>query len=182
MSTLDSVHAEIDASWIASLPAEIAAVATRKKLGEPVISVHHLSKSYKIAGRNETVRALHDIHLAPGSEFFPIRRGEFVMLRGPSGGGKTSLLNVLGTIDRASSGKVQLLGEVIDDNSTDVYLADLRLRRVGFVFQTFNLLANLSAYENVELPMTILGKLKPSERKKRTLELLNRIVLFLFYL
>lgn len=173
MVSLDKVSASGD--WKSQLPSEIDAIATRKQLGEPVISVFHLSKSYKIAGRDDTVRALNDIHLAPDSEFYPIRRGEFVMLRGPSGGGKTSLLNVLGTIDRASSGRVELLGEVIDENSTDAYLADLRLRRVGFVFQTFNLLANLSAYENVELPMTILGKSTAAERKKRTLELLRLV-------
>lgn len=75
--------------------------------------------------------ALHDIHLAPGSEFYPIRRGEFVMLRGPSGGGKTTLLNILGTIDRASSGKVELLGDVIDERATDAYLSELRLKKIG---------------------------------------------------
>ena len=55
------------------------------------------------------------------------------MLRGPSGGGKTTLLNMLGTIDRASSGRLEILGEVIDERSSDAYLADLRLRRIGTV-------------------------------------------------
>jgi len=97
------------------------------------------------------------------------------MLRGPSGGGKTSLLNILGTIDRATSGTVEILGHQIDDKSTDHELAQLRLSRIGFVFQTFNLLATMSAFENVELPMTILGKLSRQERKKRAKSLLKSV-------
>jgi putative ABC transport system ATP-binding protein len=91
---------------------------------------------------------------------------------------------MLGTIDSPSSGKIgfipynrfilELLGEVIDEHSKDSFLADLRLRKIGFVFQTFNLLATLSAFENVELPMTILGKLSAKERKDRALMLLTR--------
>ncbi|KAJ3054380.1 ABC transporter H member 2 [Rhizophlyctis rosea] len=146
-----------------------------KTLGGPVIIIKHLSKSYKIPDSTETVHALHDIHLAPDSEFFPIRKGEFVILRGPSGGGKTTLLNILGTIDLASGGEVEILGEKISENSSDAYLSDLRLRRIGFVFQTFNLLATMSAYENVELPMTIRGKLSNKQIKERTLELLHSV-------
>jgi len=144
----------------------------RKSLGEPVITVRHLSKSYTIEGRQDVVRALHDIHLAPGCEFYPIRRGEFVMLRGPSGGGKTTMMNILGTIDKPSSGTIELLGAPISSKSDDSFLAMLRLEKIGFVFQTFNLLATMSAYENVELPMTILNKLTPKQRKKRTRDLL----------
>lgn len=77
------------------------------------------------------MRALTDINLAPESEFYPIRRGEFVMLRGPSGGGKTSLLNILGTIDRPTSGHVELLGETLNDKTPDTYLANLRLQKIG---------------------------------------------------
>jgi len=146
-----------------------------KQMGEPVIVIDRLYKTYKIPGSDESVRALNDINLSSDSEFAPVRRGEFVILRGPSGGGKTSLLNILGTIDLASSGKIQILGEVIDEKSNDAYLSDLRLRRIGFVFQTFNLLATMSAFENVELPMTIRGKLSVKERKKRALELLTLV-------
>lgn len=67
----------------------------------------------------------------------------------------------------------ELFGESIDHTSDDSYLAQLRLKKIGFVFQTFNLLATMSAYENVELPMTILGKLSSKERKERTKELLR---------
>jgi len=97
------------------------------------------------------------------------------MVIGPSGGGKTTLLNILGTIDEPTEGTVEILGEKVDGKSTDKYLANLRLRKIGFVFQTFNLLATMSAYENVELPMIILGELSAKESKKRALELLDMV-------
>lgn len=98
------------------------------------------------------------------------------MIRGPSGGGKTSLLNVIGTIDTPSKGLMRLFGETVDFGKvSDAYLADLRLRRIGFVFQTFNLLATLSAYENVELPMSVLGKLDAKAREKRAKQLLRLV-------
>ncbi|KAL7752767.1 hypothetical protein RI367_001769 [Sorochytrium milnesiophthora] len=146
-----------------------------KQLGEAVVTVQHLSKWYTVAGSDERVRALEDIHLADDSEFYPIRRGEFVILRGPSGGGKTTLLNLLGTIDLATDGRIEVLGEAIDAKSTDKYLSDLRLRRIGFVFQTFNLLATMSAFENVELPMTIRGVLNKKQRRERALRLLQSL-------
>lgn len=155
--------------------AELPRPPIQKELGEVVIEVSHISKYYEIPGREDSVRALEDINLSRDSEFYPVRRGEFVMLRGPSGGGKTSLLNILGTIDSCSSGSVSLLGTIINESSSDDYLADVRLEKIGFVFQTFNLLATMSAFENVELPMIILGKLSPSERKKRAKMLLKMV-------
>ncbi|RKP03838.1 hypothetical protein CXG81DRAFT_23531 [Caulochytrium protostelioides] len=146
-----------------------------KPLGEPVIQIRHLGKSYVIPGSNERITALKDIHLASDSEFLPIRKGEFVILRGPSGGGKTSLLNILGTIDTCSEGHIEILDEVIKHNANDVFLSDLRLRRIGFVFQTFNLLATMSAFENVELPMAIAGKLSVGERRERAMQLLETV-------
>jgi len=137
-----------------------------------VVVLNHVKKQYSLEGREDVVTALEDIHVATGSEFYPIRRGEFIMLRGPSGGGKTTLLNLLGTIDRATSGTVEILGKIVDQSSTDNYLSRLRLEKIGFVFQTFNLLATMSAFENVELPMIILGKLSSDEIKERTKELL----------
>ena len=116
------------------------------------------------------------------------------MLRGPSGGGKTTLLNLIGTIDRATSGSVgekpfvffltlslshnekkELFDHEITSKSTDSYLSNLRLAKIGFVFQTFNLLATMSAFENVELPMTILGKLSRAERQERAQKLLTLV-------
>ena len=95
------------------------------------------------------------------------------MIRGPSGGGKTTMLNCFGTIDKVTGGTLRMFGRVVDASSTDDYLAHLRLEKIGFVFQTFNLLATMSAFENVELPMTILGKLSVKERKRRAKELLK---------
>jgi len=147
----------------------------RKKFGETVVKLVHVKKEYSLEGREEVVSALRDMHLNIGSEFWPIRRGEFIMLRGPSGGGKTSLLNILGTIDKATSGVVEILGQPIDAESSDDYLSQLRLEKIGFVFQTFNLLATMSAYENVEIPMIMLGKLTEDEIAARTEELLTLV-------
>jgi len=72
-----------------------------------------------------------------------------------------------------SNAIIDLLGEVISQKSSDAFLSDLRLKRIGFVFQTFNLLATMSAFENVELPMVLLGKLNASQRRARALELLR---------
>ena len=144
-----------------------------KPLGQPVITIRHMSKSYKLIGSAEPVQALTDIHLADDSEFYPIRRGEFVILRGPSGGGKTTLLNCIGAIDAPTSGEIEILGDVVNEKSSDEFLSDLRLRKIGFVFQTFNLLATLSAFENVELPMIILGGMTTQHRKERVMNLLE---------
>lgn len=85
------------------------------------------------------------------------------------------MLNIIGTIDKPTGGTLELLGEAVTSSSSDNYLADLRLKRIGFVFQTFNLIATMSAFENVELPMTLLGKLNKKQRKDRAKELLKRI-------
>lgn len=79
------------------------------------------------------------------------------MIRGPSGGGKTTFLNLVGTIDATSSGKIKILDKEINSDSSDVYLSNLRLKHIGFVFQSFNLLATMTALENVMLPMDILN-------------------------
>lgn len=147
----------------------------KKELGENVIEFENLSKVYKLEGREDLVIALKSATLSDHSEFYPIKRGEFVMIRGPSGGGKTTLLNLIGTIDTPSSGVLNILGTKIDKTSTDSFLSNLRLTHIGFVFQTFNLLATMSALENVELPMILLGKLTEKERKKRAVGLLKRV-------
>src|ERR1700722_5985351 len=89
--------------------------------------------------------------------------------------GKTTLLNILGTIDEPTGGTINLLGSVINSQSKDSYLADLRLRKIGFVFQTFNLLATMSAFENVELPMILAGNRSEKEVKTRALQLLDMV-------
>ena len=147
----------------------------RKELGGTVIRFDNLSKKYKLDGREEEVVALKSATLSDDSEFYPVKRGEFVMIRGPSGGGKTTLLNLIGTIDTPSSGTLDILGTTIDSNSSDSFLSNLRLKNIGFVFQTFNLLATMTALENVELPMVLLGELKEKERRKRAIKLLKRV-------
>lgn len=97
------------------------------------------------------------------------------MIRGPSGGGKTTMLNLIGTIDSSSSGELLIMGQKIDKESSDDFLSQLRLKHIGFVFQTFNLLATMTALENVELPMILLGKYDDKERKKKAVALLKRV-------
>ena len=97
------------------------------------------------------------------------------MIRGPSGGGKTTMLNLIGTIDSSTGGELLIMGQNIDKDSSDDFLSQLRLKHIGFVFQTFNLLATMSALENVELPMILLGKHDDKERKKKAIALLKRV-------
>lgn len=172
-----------------------AAAAVRQAVlqSEPVVlRLTHIGKSYPIAGSDERVVALKDITLAEkagtGSEaarrpsnpslppsFGPVRRGEFVMIRGPSGGGKTTLLNIIGNIDSCTDGTIELNGRVIDKSTSENVLADIRLKSLGFVFQTFNLIATMTAAENVELPMTLMGKLSSKEMRLRSRQLLTLV-------
>uniref|UniRef100_A0A7S1CHV5 ABC transporter domain-containing protein n=1 Tax=Bicosoecida sp. CB-2014 TaxID=1486930 RepID=A0A7S1CHV5_9STRA len=150
-----------------------------KPLGDSVVSLHEVKKAYNLEGREESVVALRGVSLSDPEAlgYYPVRRGEFVMIRGPSGGGKTTMLNIIGTIDRPTGPEamVRLFGEAVDYSADESVLADLRLRKIGFVFQTFNLLATLSAYENVELPMSMLGRLSAAQRKERTVALLTAV-------
>jgi putative ABC transport system ATP-binding protein len=102
-----------------------------------------------------------------------IERGEFVAVVGPSGSGKSTLMNLIGCLDTPTDGTYRLAGEDVQGLTRD-QLADVRNRRVGFVFQNFNLLPHISAYENVELPM-IFGGVPPKERRERATELLTRV-------
>lgn len=142
---------------------------------EDVISFNNLAKIYNLDGRDEQIVALRSVSLTPNSEFYPVKKGEFVMIRGPSGGGKTTMLNLIGSIDSSTGGELFIMGNRIDQTSTDTFLSSLRLRHIGFVFQTFNLLATMSALENVELPMILLGRHDDKERKKRAIALLKRV-------
>lgn len=85
-------------------------------------------------GRQDLVKALNNVSLKQDDEFYPIKKGEFVMIRGPSGGGKTTLLNQIGTIDTASEGIIRILGKEVNSKSNDEYLSRLRLEKIGFVF------------------------------------------------
>jgi putative ABC transport system ATP-binding protein len=124
-----------------------------------MIKADHLQKSYELGG--QTVHALADVslHIAPG---------EMVAIRGPSGSGKSTLMNILGCLDRPDSGRYVLAGEdvsMLDDDE----LADVRNRRIGFVFQTFNLLPRMTALENVELPIQYAGGHEAKHRALRAL-------------
>jgi len=102
-----------------------------------------------------------------------VEEADFVLVSGPSGSGKTTLLNVVGCLDRPTSGSIRILGKDVSLLSDD-QLSDLRLHTIGFVFQAYNLIPNLTAQENVEFPM-ILSGLSQSERRRRAEELLDLV-------
>jgi len=133
-------------------------------MSKPVLQIENLSKSYALGKRN--VPALTNLNLT-------VNAGEFVAIMGPSGSGKTTLLNVIGCIDKATSGQV-LLDGIDVSKLPENQLYKIRRDKMGFVFQTFNLLPYLNARENVELPME--GRVKSkSERKKRASDLLAMV-------
>ena len=125
------------------------------EIGEPVVELRNVTKHYPIVGRSDAVQALKGICIGEGYPVGPIRKGEFIILRGPSGGGKTTLLNIIGCIDTVTSGSIGMLGHEITASASDQFLADLRLRSVGFVFQTFNLLGAFSAYATLLASWTL---------------------------
>lgn len=133
-------------------------------MNEMVLETEKLDKIYRL-GRRE-VRVLSDINLH-------VKNGDFISIMGPSGSGKTTILNMLGCLDKPTHGKVILDGE----NVTKVperRLYKIRRHKVGFVFQTFNLLPYLNAIENVELPMEGTKK-SGDEKRKRARELLQMV-------
>ena len=129
-----------------------------------MIEIRDLKKVYVMG--EEEVQALAGVSLG-------IERGEYVAVIGPSGSGKSTLMNILGGLDRPSSGLYSFEGEEVGAFSDD-QLADFRRRRIGFVFQSFQLLPRLTALQNVELPMVYAG-LGASERRARAAELLDRV-------
>ncbi len=130
----------------------------------PVIQTEGLTRIY---GRGRTaVVAVDHVHLS-------VEPGEFVAVMGPSGSGKSTLLYLIGGLDRPSEGRVLLEGQDLNRLS-DEALARLRRRRVGFIFQFFNLITSLNALENVALPL-ILDGMKPSEAMRRAREWLERL-------
>ena len=130
----------------------------------PVVRVDSVVKIYDDDGLQVT--ALDDVSLE-----IPPRR--LAMIVGPSGSGKTTLLNLIGCIDAATSGRVEVCGQNVNELSDD-QIADFRSRNVAFVFQTFNLFPVLSAFENVEYPLLLLGVPGP-ERRARTLAMLEAV-------
>jgi putative ABC transport system ATP-binding protein len=121
-----------------------------------VIRLEHVSRVYQV-GESE-VRALDDVSLA-------VSRGEFAAIMGPSGSGKSTMLNVLGCLDTPTSGRYVLDGEAVENLSED-RLAEVRQKRIGFVFQSYHLVARMTAARNVELPLIFAG-VEPHARRER---------------
>jgi putative ABC transport system ATP-binding protein len=133
-------------------------------MSEAMIIIQNIHKSYLMG--KEAVPALRGVS-------FQIEQGDFVCLMGPSGSGKTTLLNIIGGLDEPSRGHITIEGQnliVLSENE----LARLRLQKIGFVFQNYNLLANFTARENVESPM-VLAKMGRNERSQRTQFLLEKV-------
>ena len=133
-------------------------------MSEPIIVVDNIHKSYLMG--KEAVPALRGVSLE-------IQKGEFVCLMGPSGTGKTTLLNVVGGLDEPSRGHLIVDGQNLVSLSENE-LARLRLDKMGFIFQNYNLLSNFTAQENVEAPM-VLANVSRKERKDRAHKLLERV-------
>ena len=133
-------------------------------MSKPVLQLENLNKTFKLGKRE--INAVANLNLT-------VNAGEFVAIMGPSGSGKTTLLNLIGCIDKPTTGKVVLDG--IDVGlMPESQLYKIRRDKMGFVFQTFNLLPYLNARENVELPME--GRIKSkTQRKKRASELLAMV-------
>ena len=128
-----------------------------------IVETINLKKTYMLG--NIPVHALQGVNLR-------IEQGDFITILGPSGSGKSTLLNMIGVLDKPTEGKVLIEGVDIS-NLSDNGLADLR-RRIGFVFQFFNLIPRLTACKNVELPMSV-SNVNRSERRKRAEELLETV-------
>ena len=131
----------------------------------PVISVRNLVKTYTV-GEVE-VRALRGVSL-------DVEPGEFLAVTGPSGSGKSTLMHILGCLDRPTSGEYLLDGRDVSRMTKD-QLAEVRNRKIGFVFQGFNLLSRTTALDNVELPLLYRGRMRASERRKLAMDALSEV-------
>ena len=133
----------------------------------PIVSLIHLqniSRRYQMG--TETIHALRDVSLV-------MERGEYVGIMGPSGSGKSTLMNLIGCLDTPSAGRYELNGTNVSEMD-DNQLAEIRNREIGFVFQTFNLLARATALRNVELPLIYAGH-DATERRQMAVEALAQV-------
>jgi putative ABC transport system ATP-binding protein len=130
----------------------------------PLIGLENVAKVYRMG--DVEVHALRGVTLS-------IRQGEFTAIMGASGSGKSTLMNIIGLLDRPSGGQYRLEGEEVSGLSTE-RLAEVRNRTIGFVFQSFNLLARTSALENVELPL-LYGGVGSADRRRRAAASLDRV-------
>lgn len=131
----------------------------------PVITLTDVEKEFRARGKHP-IAALRGVNLS-------IARGAMVAIKGPSGCGKTTLLNMIGALDVPSSGEIQVAGEELTEMS-ELQLTDYRARTIGFVFQAYHLIPNLTVRENVALPMEIL-RVPAAERRKRAMNLLEEV-------
>ncbi len=130
-----------------------------------IVAVRNVTKDYKLG--SVTVPALRGVDL-------DVPKGEFLSIAGPSGSGKTTLLNLIGCVDTPTSGTVMLDGQSSKELS-ERQLTDLRLHKLGFIFQSFNLVNVLTVFQNVEFPLLLQRTHTAQERKKRVSELLEQV-------
>ncbi len=128
------------------------------------VSVSELSKDYVLSG--ETIHALRDVS-------FDVPEGDYISIMGPSGSGKSTLLNLLGCLDRPTSGRF-MLSDVDVSRMSDDKLAEIRATRIGFIFQSYNLLSALSVVENIQVPLYYSHRIN-RETRKRCLELAEMV-------
>ena len=138
----------------------------KKEEWKEAISLRNIHKTYLIG--IEGIPALRGISLK-------VKKGEFLTIFGTSGGGKTTMLNIIGTIDTPSRGDIKILDKLIKSNTSDKELSNIRLNNIAFVFQSFNLFQNLNVLENVEMPMKIKGKLSSKEIRNRANDLIKKV-------
>ena len=134
-------------------------------MSKEIIKIENLKRDF-IMG-TETVHALRDVS-------FTIKEGEFVTIMGSSGSGKSTLLNILGCLDQPTSGIYEIDGVRVKEHSKNA-LATIRNEKIGFIFQSYNLLARTSALENVELPLLYNSKVSTEDRKKRAVNTLRMV-------
>jgi len=130
-----------------------------------IVELKQVVKDYPLG--KTVVRAVRGVDIS-------IAKGEFTTIAGPSGSGKTTLLNLIGCVDVPTEGVVLVAGQStreLDDHA----LTELRLHKLGFIFQTFNLIQVLSVFQNVEFPLLLLGGMTTAERKKRVEEIVDKV-------
>lgn len=134
-------------------------------MSKEIIKIEDLKRQFTMG--TETVHALKGIS-------FDIKEGEFVTIMGSSGSGKSTMLNILGCLDKPTSGTYEIDGVNLKDLDKN-QLATIRNEKIGFIFQSYNLLARTSAIENVELPLLYNSKVSTEERRRRAIEALKKV-------